>query len=336
MEVVALEHYQHYTSPTFDLVIPLSLEWRIHTVISSPIKITNTISSSPISNDELVSLGESESQHTSMHDIANIALDIIKDKLTHGEKVVVDYEFLPFNVDHPKTNCIYIYVNNEEVYEFNAVDKEAIASMAAADSHLENGILDVWSIIMNKNQLSKETIRPSRFFFPTYVYLLFPILRSKYFFLILFQFADKTVNITNNLKLQENLSTRYDDCDSVLKHFFSKYSKLSNSLCQTDCQDNINLHDCGIYTMHYMETYYGSIVKDTKSKYDARILLHLDNMLRDNELQKVKLDAKARQYQQLHYKLAIECFVLIFHTIIKYTNSSYINLFIDQININVH
>ena len=43
--------------------------------------------------------------------------------------------------------------------------------MAAADSHLENGILDVWSIIMNKTQLTRETTHPSRFFFTTYVYV---------------------------------------------------------------------------------------------------------------------------------------------------------------------
>jgi len=47
--------------------------------------------------------------------------------------------------------CIHIFINSEELYEFNAhdkahriwIDKEAIASMASADSHLENGILDV-------------------------------------------------------------------------------------------------------------------------------------------------------------------------------------------------
>ena len=29
--------------------------------------------------------------------------DIIKDKLTHNEKFVVDYAFLPFDVHHPET-----------------------------------------------------------------------------------------------------------------------------------------------------------------------------------------------------------------------------------------
>ena len=73
--------------------------------------------------------------------------------------------------------CIYIFMNNEELYEFNAhdkahrlwIDKEAITSMVAADNHSENSILDVWSIIMNKNQLSRETMRSSRFFFTAYV-----------------------------------------------------------------------------------------------------------------------------------------------------------------------
>jgi len=76
-------------------------------------------------------------------------------------------------------NSIYICINSEELYEFNApnkayrlwIDKEAITSMSAADSHLENNILDVWSIIMNKNQLTRKTMHPNRFFFTTYVYV---------------------------------------------------------------------------------------------------------------------------------------------------------------------
>ncbi|KAJ8439023.1 hypothetical protein Cgig2_028469 [Carnegiea gigantea] len=129
--------------------------------------------------------------------------DIIKDKLTHSEKVVVDYAFLLFDVDHPKT---------EELYEFNApdkvhiswIDKEAIASMAAADNHLENSILD-------KHFFSKYLIQRGR------------------------------------PKAEE------------VKNFRTVYVK-------TDYQDNLNLHDYGIYTMCHMETYYGSIVKDAKRK----------------------------------------------------------------------
>ena len=83
-------------------------------------------------------------------------------------------------------NCIYIWVNSEELYEFNApnkahrlwIDKEAIASIASADSHLENSILDVWSIIMNKKQLSRQTTCPSRFFFTTYAYVSYTCWRT--------------------------------------------------------------------------------------------------------------------------------------------------------------
>ena len=54
--------------------------------------------------------------------------------------------------------CICIFINGKELYEFNShdkthrlwIDKEAIALMAIVDSHLENRILDVLSIIMNK------------------------------------------------------------------------------------------------------------------------------------------------------------------------------------------
>ena len=83
MEDVALKHSQHrtpidYTPPTFDLGIPLSPERRTPTAISSPIKGTPIISSSPAYNDEQVCLGESECQHTSMHAIADIALQYSK------------------------------------------------------------------------------------------------------------------------------------------------------------------------------------------------------------------------------------------------------------------
>ncbi|KAJ8435402.1 hypothetical protein Cgig2_009653 [Carnegiea gigantea] len=83
MEVVALKHYQHrtpidYTPPTFDLGNPFSPKWRTPTTISSPIKGTPIISSSPAYNDEQVCLGESEGQHTSIHAIADIALQYSK------------------------------------------------------------------------------------------------------------------------------------------------------------------------------------------------------------------------------------------------------------------
>ena len=71
----------------------------------------------------------------------------------------------------------------------------------------------------------------------------------------------------------------------------------------------------------------------TRAKYAAQILLDLNNLLQDNTLCKAKLEARARQQQQLHYKLALESFVLIFHIIIKLKTSSDMNLFIDQINI---
>jgi len=45
------------------------------------------------------------------------------------------------------------------------MDKEAIALMAAAYCHLENSILDVWFIIMNKNKLLRQTMHPIRSFF---------------------------------------------------------------------------------------------------------------------------------------------------------------------------
>ncbi|KAJ8425775.1 hypothetical protein Cgig2_014889 [Carnegiea gigantea] len=168
--------------------------------------------------------------------------------------------FIIYEVVHA-IYCIYLFINNEELYEFNAhdkahrlwIDKKAIASMASADNHLENSILDVWSIIMNKKQLSRQTTRLSRFFFTTYAYIailhaqkpslkyqdfyrvmqletqrtnwldlntadlvFFPILRSEHFFLVVFQFADKIVNIIGNLMLPGKPSIRYGDCDTLL------------------------------------------------------------------------------------------------------------------------
>ncbi|KAJ8446933.1 hypothetical protein Cgig2_026431 [Carnegiea gigantea] len=363
MEAVALKHYQHrtpmdYTSPTFDLGIPLSPERRTPTTISSPIKGTPIISSSPAYNDEQVCLGESEGQHTSINAIVDIALQysksthhIMQQEKDNGQQQVEDelHQKPKGNVKQPLQNvpqrkrrvikilpfirrspylrdhrdiikdklthiinaiyCIYLFINSEELYELNAhdkahrlrIDKEAIASMASADSHLENSILDVWSIIMNKKQLT-------RFFFTTYAYIailhaqkpsfkyqefyrvmqletqrtnwfdlntadlvFFPILRSEHFFLVVFQFADKIVNIIDNLTLPEKPSTRYGDCATLLKRFFSKYliqrsrpraeevKDFQTVYVKTDYQDNINLHDCGIYTMHHMETYYGDL-----------------------------------------------------------------------------
>jgi len=70
-------------------------------------------------------------------------------------------------------------INSEQLFEFNVgdkshrlwIDKETIASMATAESHLENSIVDVWSIIMNKNQLSRQKRSLKRFYFTKYVYV---------------------------------------------------------------------------------------------------------------------------------------------------------------------
>ena len=140
MEAVALKHCQHqtqidYTPPTFDLGIPLSPERRCETVISSPNKTAHTISCSTAYNDEQVCLGESahhkmqQEKHNARQRVEDEALqkphrerrvikllpficrspylrdyrDIIKDKLTHAEKVVIDYAFLSFDTEHPET-----------------------------------------------------------------------------------------------------------------------------------------------------------------------------------------------------------------------------------------
>ncbi|KAJ8427887.1 hypothetical protein Cgig2_007202 [Carnegiea gigantea] len=151
-------------------------------------------------------------------------------------------------------------------------DKEIIASMAAADCYLENSIVDMWYIITNNNQLSRHKGSSNRFYFTTYVYMM---------------------NIIDNLTLPKKPTTRYDSCDTLLipqevKDFQIVYVK-------TDYPDNINLHDCGIYTMCHMETHYESLLTTLRAKYAARILLHPNNLLRDDTLCKAKLEARATQ-----------------------------------------
>ena len=74
---------------------------------------------------------------------------------------------------------IYTLLNSKELYEFDAhekaqklwIDKETIASMAPADNHLGNSIVDVWSIIMINDELSRQKASPNRFYFTIYVYV---------------------------------------------------------------------------------------------------------------------------------------------------------------------
>ncbi|KAJ8437511.1 hypothetical protein Cgig2_027586 [Carnegiea gigantea] len=174
--------------------------------------------------------------------------------------------------------CIYLFINSEELYEFNAhdkahrlwIDKEAIASMASVDSHLENSILDVWSIIMNKKQLSRQITRPSRFFFTTYAYIAILHAQKPSF---KYQEFYRTVNIIDNLTLPEKPSTRYGDCDTLLKCFFSKYL-IQSGRPRAEKE---------------------AFLRTLRAKYAARILLDEDNLLRDSTLCKAKLDARARQ-----------------------------------------
>ncbi|KAJ8434755.1 hypothetical protein Cgig2_019680 [Carnegiea gigantea] len=95
----------------------------------------------------------------------------------------------------------------------------------------ENSILDAWSTVMNKNQLSRQTIHLNRFFFTTCVY----ISHTCHMFIT---------------KLNKRLFSKYlIQCGhskaKEVKDFRTVYVK-------TDNQSNINLHDCGIHTMHHM------------------------------------------------------------------------------------
>ncbi|KAJ8441636.1 hypothetical protein Cgig2_025803 [Carnegiea gigantea] len=114
MEAVALKHYQHrtpidYTLPTFDIRISLSPKQRIPIAISSPIKGTHTISSSPAYNDAQVCLGESEGQHTSIQAITDITLQYS-------------------NPAHHKTKKLYEFNAHDKVHRL-WIDKEAITLM---------------------------------------------------------------------------------------------------------------------------------------------------------------------------------------------------------------
>ncbi|KAJ8439035.1 hypothetical protein Cgig2_014455 [Carnegiea gigantea] len=100
----------------------------------------------------------------------------------------------------------------------------------------------------------------------------FPILRNKHFFLIVFQFVDKIINIKDNLMLLEKPRPSYGDCDTLLKALLPNVEtlllKVSTPMwpfksiriyVKTEYQDNVNLHHYGIYTIHHMETYYGDL-----------------------------------------------------------------------------
>ncbi|KAJ8435900.1 hypothetical protein Cgig2_010257 [Carnegiea gigantea] len=304
MEAIVLKHGHRrtiidYTPSTFDLGIPLSCERIIHVGISSPIKRTHTISSSPAYNKEQVCLGESEGQHTSMHAIPTLLCNILNRHITKRSK--------------GNTMTDSRLKTSKELYEFKApnkahrlwIDKEAIASMAVADSYLENSILDTAILHAQKTSFKYHEF-----------YKVF-----EHFFLVVFQFADKTVNAIDNLILPENPSARYGDCDTLLKSLSPNaetlllkvpnltWPTISRIYVKTDYQDNLNLHDGGIYTIHHMEMYYGdlqswdhgfqnekeALLRMLRAKYAARILLYPKNMLRDNALHKAKLESKARQ-----------------------------------------
>ncbi|KAJ8432846.1 hypothetical protein Cgig2_024534 [Carnegiea gigantea] len=132
----------NYTPPTSNLSIPLSPGRRTPATISSLIKGNPTISSSPAYKDEQVCLGESKGQHTSMHQKKHNSREQVVDKVLQKPEVC--------NAIYR----IYICINADDKAHKLWIDKEVIASMATIDSHLENSILDVWSIIMNKKQLS--------------------------------------------------------------------------------------------------------------------------------------------------------------------------------------
>jgi len=68
---------------------------------------------------------------------------------------------------------------SEKLFEFNAhdkeqrvwIDKEIIASMVVADNHLENSIVHVWYIMVNRNKSSRQKGSPNRSYFTIYVYV---------------------------------------------------------------------------------------------------------------------------------------------------------------------
>ncbi|KAJ8441762.1 hypothetical protein Cgig2_009008 [Carnegiea gigantea] len=184
-------------------------------------------------------------------------------KKNHNGKQTVEEEYLMLFIT-------YALLNSEELHKFNAydkahklwIDKETIASMATADSRLENSIVDTAI-----QQAHNSSFKCQEFY--------------------------KTMNIMDNLTLLEKPNTRYDNYDTQLSK--TEVKGFQTVYVEIDYQNKINLHNCGIYTIRHMETYYEALLRTLRAKYATQILLHPNNLLRDDTLHEAKLEARARQ-----------------------------------------
>ncbi|KAJ8431217.1 hypothetical protein Cgig2_016776 [Carnegiea gigantea] len=148
-----------------NVTIKENLQWQDPmiqlSVMSSLVKRTNTTISSPTYNDEQVCLGDSKDRHTTANTVGYITMQ---------------YSNLDQHKVKGKNENGAQNIKKEELHKFNAYDeahrlwinKETIALMAVADNHLENSTVDVWSIIMNNNQLSRQKRSSNRFYSTTY------------------------------------------------------------------------------------------------------------------------------------------------------------------------
>ncbi|KAJ8449238.1 hypothetical protein Cgig2_021702 [Carnegiea gigantea] len=217
---------------------------RIPTAISSLVKRTHTIISSPTYNDEQVCLGDSKDQHAAMHAIADMDLQ--------------------YSI--PAQHKMQQEQDNGRRHDEDEVMKkpESKAKQPCQDAPQRERSIAIL-------QAQKASFMYQEF----YKGMQLETKRTNWLNL---NTTDLIMNIIDNLMLEEKPSTRYDNYDTLLKHFFSKYlierghpraeelKDFRTVYVKTDNQDNISLHECGIYTICYKETHYRNIVKDTKSK----------------------------------------------------------------------
>ncbi|KAJ8437565.1 hypothetical protein Cgig2_017918 [Carnegiea gigantea] len=214
---------------------------------------------------------------------------------------------------------LFEYDVDEEDLKF-WLNREGMMSMTGATEHLECILLNAWCVLMNKEELKRNPDAPKRMFFShnvfkavddettlpakfkAFIQVFFVILRKEHCFLLCFDMVRGKMTIIDNRILKTTVDEKYKDCYHIMYMYKTlhprsrKIKEFDIEYLELPWQDEVNVHDCGIFVMRHMESYQGQdsscwdagfgkknkeqYLRLLRSIYCARILTHPINKLR--------------------------------------------------------
>ncbi|CAI9264525.1 unnamed protein product [Lactuca saligna] len=142
-------------------------------------------------------------------------------------------------------------------------------------------VLDFWSHLLNFDEDLHSNLSPRRLFANTTLTLFLPIVREFRIFLVVLDFHQPAFWIIDNIKRDEDTHDTYGLLPDIIMSDYLRsvhhlnaeaFSHAPKQIPQLSWSIVNNNSDCGIFTMHHMETFMGGNIRDFKTGFKSESL----------------------------------------------------------------